>query len=70
MKHVYRIFYHRSGLTRNLMFNGSIYFVLYLQMLGFYVVGQIYCFMQFVLNLIVVKIVIECNFLINNKKSY
>ena len=33
-------FYHSSGLTRNLMFNGSIYYVLYLQILCFYLGRQ------------------------------
>ncbi len=33
-------FYHSSGLTRNYMFNGSIYCVLYLQILQFYLVGR------------------------------
>ncbi len=34
-------FYHNSGLTRNMTFNGSICYVLYLQILRFYFVGQI-----------------------------
>ncbi len=33
-------FLHGSGLTRNLTFNGSIYSVLYLQILRFYLVWQ------------------------------
>ena len=41
MKHVYITFYHGSGLIGNLMFNGSICFGLYLQILRFYLVGQI-----------------------------
>ncbi len=41
MKHyVDTTFYQSSGLTRNFMFNGSIYYVLYLQILYFYLVGQ------------------------------
>ena len=37
---LYTTFYHSSGLTRNLMFNGSIYYVLYLQILCFYLGRQ------------------------------
>ncbi len=40
IKHVHTIFYHSSGLTRNLMFNGSIYYDLYFQILRFYLVRQ------------------------------
>ena len=36
--HVHTTFCHNGGLTRNFMFNGSIYYVLYLQMLRFYLV--------------------------------
>ncbi len=32
-----------GGFATNLMFNGSIYFVLYLQILRFYLVRQSYC---------------------------
>ncbi len=32
--------YHSSGLTRNCMFNGNIYYGLYLQILRFYLVWQ------------------------------
>ncbi len=40
IKHVHTTFYHSSGLTRNLMFNGSIYYVLFLQILCFNLLGQ------------------------------
>ncbi len=41
IKHyVHTTFYHSSWLTRNLMFNGSIYYVLYLQILRFYLGRQ------------------------------
>ena len=36
-------FYQSSGLTRNLTFNGSIYYALYLQILHFYLVWQRCC---------------------------
>ncbi len=39
--YVHTSFYHSSELTRNLTFNGSIYYVLYLQKLRFYLVRQI-----------------------------
>ncbi len=43
IKHtVQTTFYHSSGWTRNLMYYGSIYCVLYLQILCFYLVGQNY----------------------------
>ena len=43
MKHyVHTIFYHSSGLTRNWMFNESIYCVLYLQILQFYLIRHIH----------------------------
>ncbi len=38
--YVHTTFYHSSGLTRNLMFNGSICYVLYLQILHFYLGRQ------------------------------
>ncbi len=38
--YVHTTFYHSSGLTRNWMFNRSIYYVLYLQILRFYFMGQ------------------------------
>ncbi len=38
--YVHTTFYHSSGLTRKLMFNGSIYCVLYLQILRFYLGRQ------------------------------
>ncbi len=37
---VHTSFYHSSGWTRKLMFNGSIYYILYLQILPFYFMGQ------------------------------
>ncbi len=40
IKHVHIALYHTSWLTRNLMFNGSIYYVLCLQILHFYLLGQ------------------------------
>ena len=41
IKHyVHTIFYHTSGLSRNWVFNGSIYYVLYLQILRSYLVAQ------------------------------
>ena len=40
-KHVYTTFQHGSGLTRNLTFNGGIYYVFYLHIL-FYLVQKIY----------------------------
>ena len=41
-KHVHISFYHSSGLTRNWMSNGSIYYVLYLQILCVYLVYVYY----------------------------
>ena len=38
--YVHTTFYHSSGLSRNLIFNGSIYYVLYLQILCFYLGRQ------------------------------
>ncbi len=38
--YVHTIFYHSSGLTSNLMINGSIYYVSYLQILHFYLRQQ------------------------------
>ncbi len=37
---IHTTFYHGSGLAKNLMFNGSIYNVLYLHILRFYVVRR------------------------------
>ena len=37
-------FYYSSGLTRNMMFKGSIYYVSYLQLLRFYLGRQTCCF--------------------------
>ncbi len=44
---IHTTFYHSSGLTRTLMFNGSIYCVLYLQILRFYLVRQYCCYTLF-----------------------
>ncbi len=38
--YVHKTFYPIRRLTRNLTFNGSIYYVLYLQILHFYLVGH------------------------------
>ena len=38
--YVHTTFYRSSGLTRNVMFNGSIYYILYLQILRFHLVGH------------------------------
>ena len=39
---IYATFYHSNGLTRNKTLSRPIYYVLYLQILRFYLVGQIY----------------------------
>ncbi len=41
--YVHTTFYHGSGLTWNWMFNRSICYVLFLHILRFYFVGQIWC---------------------------
>ncbi len=41
-RNVYTTFYHSGGLTKNLMFSGSIYYDLYWKILHFYLVGQLF----------------------------